>query len=270
MNKRSPNPYHPDIAVFLIAIPFISAFNFYLTYPNLDFTWYYLMRFGIDTAQGYLAWWVVRALIIYMDKVLPYGHRALTRIVVQVVFTTAVGLFIIAATTELLSWAVTGEPAISKFYFFDLFIISIWFYVINGFYIGVHYFNNLRLREKEMENKKQTLASGFMVKLGKQNLKLEYSDILGFFVEAQYVTACTRDGRKFIVEQSLDKLEETLPHDLFFRTNRQYIIHRQLIKGFKRSDHGKLIAMLEESPVFPAEIAISRLKAPAFKSWFRS
>ncbi len=29
-----PNPYHPDVALFLVLIPFISAFDYYLTYSN--------------------------------------------------------------------------------------------------------------------------------------------------------------------------------------------------------------------------------------------
>ncbi|MDZ7647838.1 MAG: hypothetical protein U5K54_12005 [Cytophagales bacterium] len=51
------NPYHPDVALFLILIPFISAFNYYLTYTNIQLSWFLLLTFTIDTVQGYCAWW---------------------------------------------------------------------------------------------------------------------------------------------------------------------------------------------------------------------
>ncbi len=59
--------YHPDIRIFLVAIPLISAFNYYLTYPNIHFNGYLLLTFTIDTLQGYLAWWAVRSIILKLD-----------------------------------------------------------------------------------------------------------------------------------------------------------------------------------------------------------
>ncbi|MCB0376841.1 MAG: hypothetical protein KDD04_13065, partial [Sinomicrobium sp.] len=85
------NPYHPDIPLFLILIPFISAFNYYLTYTNVRFNWFLLLTFSIDTVQGYLAWWGVRAFILYLDKKIPYRKGSVKRIVVQLVCTLIIG-----------------------------------------------------------------------------------------------------------------------------------------------------------------------------------
>ena len=35
------NPYHPDFVLFLILIPFVSAFNYYLTYTHIKFNWFF-------------------------------------------------------------------------------------------------------------------------------------------------------------------------------------------------------------------------------------
>jgi hypothetical protein len=42
-----------------------------------------------------------------------------------------------------------------------------------------------------------------------------------------------------------------------------------MVAGFKRGDNGKLEVLLHPHEVLPAEIMVSRTKAPAFKSWFR-
>ncbi|MFZ6011810.1 MAG: hypothetical protein ACOYXT_15820 [Bacteroidota bacterium] len=49
--KQRSNPYRPDVTLFLIFIPFISAFNYYLTYSNIKVSWFLLLTFTIDTFQ---------------------------------------------------------------------------------------------------------------------------------------------------------------------------------------------------------------------------
>ena len=122
--------YHPDIWVFLIAIPFISAFNYYLTYSNIQFNSFLLLRFTIDTLQGYVAWLLVRWIIFSLDQKIPYKPDFLRRIVIQMISTTIAGLAFLALSTELLSILIKGETAPIHFYTKDLVIISIWFFVI--------------------------------------------------------------------------------------------------------------------------------------------
>src|SRR6476469_853312 len=129
-------PKYNDVKFFLIAIAFISAFNYYLTWSHIKLNWFLVLTYAIDTIQGWLAWWAVRSIIIYLDKKLPYGNRPLTRILVQLLLTTITGMLVIILLTELVSWVLRGRPALANFYFFDIFIIVIWFFVINGVYIG--------------------------------------------------------------------------------------------------------------------------------------
>ena len=131
------NQKYNDVKFFLIAIAFISAFNYYLTWSNIRFNWFLVLTYSIDTVQGWLAWWAVRSIIIYLDKRLPYTDRPLKRILVQLLFTTAAGLLVIILLTELVSWIVRGKPALSNFYLHDIFIFIIWFLVINHFTLRV-------------------------------------------------------------------------------------------------------------------------------------
>jgi DNA-binding LytR/AlgR family response regulator len=96
-----------------------------------------------------------------------------------------------------------------------------------------------------------------------------YDELEGFYVDEDYAVASQLGGKKFYLTQSLDKIEKTLPPGSFYRLNRQYIVHRQIVSGFKRADNGKILVQLQNTSHFPSEIPVSRLRAPSFKSWFQ-
>jgi DNA-binding LytR/AlgR family response regulator len=269
MERKPRSPYHPDVILFVILIPFISAFNYYLTYSNIQLNGFLLLTFTIDTVQGYCAWWGVRAFILYLDKKWPYERGVVKRIVFQLFSTLVIGLFIISVLTELVSLIAKGKPAPLHFYTIDLFIISIWFFVINGIYLGLHFYHLYQESEGRRQHENQIKADGIFVKQGKQEIRLSYDELEGFYVDEDYTVTCQREGKKFYLTQSLDKIEKTLPATSFFRLNRQYIVHRQIVSGFKRSDNGKILVLLQKTTNFPAEIPVSRLRAPAFKGWFQ-
>jgi len=263
------NPYQPDVGIFLILIPFISAFNYYLTYSSIQLSWFLLLTFSIDTIQGYMAWWGVRALMFYLDRRMPYENGIRNRILIQLMTTTIIGLAIISFLTELTSWIAKGKPAPLDFYTVDLFIISIWFFVINGIYIGLRYYNLWKASEERRVNEHKVKSDGLIVRQGKQDLKLNFEELAGFYVDSEYAIACHLTGKKYYMDQSLDKLEKSLPATIFFRLNRQFILHRQMISGFRRLENGKIAVQPNQHECFPSEILVSRTKAPSFKSWFR-
>lgn len=266
---NSKSYYYPDVVLFFVLIPFISAFNYYLTYTNIQFNGFLLLTFVIDTLQGYVAWWGVRSFIIRLDKKLPYESGLVKRLVIQIPGTLVIGLGIISILTELVSWIAKGKPAPLNFYTVDLFIISIWFFFINGIYLGLYYFTLYQESETRRQLENQVKTDGIFVKQGKQEIKLLFEQIEGFYVDGDYTVACESGGKKFYLTHSLDKIEKSIPPLSFYRLNRQYILHREVIKGFKRAENGKILVILATTHKhFPTEIPVSRTKAPAFKSWF--
>ncbi|MEJ0056642.1 MAG: LytTR family transcriptional regulator DNA-binding domain-containing protein [Bacteroidota bacterium] len=263
------NLYHPDIAIFLILIPFISAFNYYLTYSNIRLSFFLLLTFTLDTVQGYLAWWAVRYYIFFLDKRWPFEKGFLSRIIIQLFGSLLIGLLIISTLTELVSWIAKGKAAPLNFYAIDLFIISIWFFVITGIYTGLRYYNLWQHSEAARQEENRAKSEGLVVKQGKQEIRLSFEELAGFYVDDDYAVACHVSGKKYYMGQSLDKIEKTLPTSIFFRLNRQFILHRRMISGFSRSENGKILVMPHRHDNFPSEILISRTKAPSFKAWFR-
>jgi hypothetical protein len=258
-----------DVKFFLIAIAFISAFNYYLTWSNIKFNWFLILTYTTDTIEGWLAWWAVRSIILYLDRKMPYGDRPLKRILIQLVITTVTGLLVIILLTELLSWIVRGKPALLNFYLFDIFIFTIWFFVINGIYIGMHYYAEWKQSETKRQEEKKLRTGGLTVKHGNQNLLIAFNDILSFYTDEGYSVLLTWQSKKYFLDNSLDKIEKSLPAESFFRVNRQYIIHRKALTGFKRAGDGKIEVMVNGVENFPSSMAVSRTKAVSFKNWFQ-
>jgi hypothetical protein len=262
-------PKYHDIKFFLIAVAFISAFNYYLTYSNIRFNRMLVVTYTIDTAEGWLAWLAVRSVIIYLDKKMPYRQNVVKRIVSQTLITTIAGMLVIILLTELVSWIARSRPAVFSFYTFDIFIIAIWFFVINGIYIGMHYYQQWQQSEQSREEEKKLRATGFAVKHGNLNLLITFSDIMGFYSVDGYTYLQTWQEKKYFADRSLDKTEELLPEEIFFRLNRQYILHRSAISGYKKTGDGKLDVLVNASSTIPPFVRVSRTRAAQFKKWFQ-
>jgi DNA-binding LytR/AlgR family response regulator len=66
--------------------------------------------------------------------------------------------------------------------------------------------------------------------------------------------------------QTLEEVEEVIDPKVFYRANRQYIVHIDSIASVKPMENQKLTIRLKE-PNHQFVIDISREKAPSFKKW---
>jgi two-component system, LytTR family, response regulator len=104
----------------------------------------------------------------------------------------------------------------------------------------------------------------FLVVHGNSLIPLSVGDI-GYFHKDTLIFVHTRKNDKYISEfQSLDELESLLDPAIFFRVNRQYIVHIDVISKVKSTHKGVSVALKEP---LSCEIDISREKAGQFKKW---
>jgi DNA-binding LytR/AlgR family response regulator len=268
LNRR---PYHlNDIRLFLILIPLIAAINYHLTYVNIQLNWRLVITYLIDVQQGYVALFCVRAIILYLDRVYPYRRNAARRILMQAAATTIIGDAVIIIQTLIMHQLFSDKPFPFSFFTMDMVIISIWFLVVNGIYIGLHYYTEWQNAEEQRKNELLLRSEGYVVKYGKKNLAVPFVEIIGFTIEKDYAVLVTSGLKNYYLDESLDAVEKKLPAELFFRLNRQFIVHRQMVTGFDRAENGKINVLLSSADSFPAFISVSRLKAPAFKAWFQT
>lgn len=106
----------------------------------------------------------------------------------------------------------------------------------------------------------------FVVKVRNNWLPILTKDIACFYREnLNYLI--TFSGEKYILDfTTLEEIEELLDPKLYFRANRQSIIHIDAIQSIKPHENQKLTITLK-SPV-KMELDVSREKAPGFKKWF--
>jgi hypothetical protein len=108
--------YASEIKLFLLLIPLINAFNYYLTYNNISLSWRTLLTFSIDTIEGYAAWAAVHFVILYLDQRIAFPENVLKRLVVQIITTLFIGMFIIIALTVIIHYAFTDRPMPISFF----------------------------------------------------------------------------------------------------------------------------------------------------------
>lgn len=77
----------------------------------------------------------------------------------------------------------------------------------------------------------------------------------------------TFGGERYILDyNTLEEVEELLDPRVFYRANRQCIVHIEAIQSVKPHENQKLTLTLK-APA-KTEVDVSREKAPAFKKWF--
>ncbi len=92
------------------------------------------------------------------------------------------------------------------------------------------------------------------------------SEIAFLYTENRITYAQLRNENQTVVlGQTLEELEQQLDPKQFFRANRQYIIHIDVIQHIFNHFNGKLKVELKRFPT--TEILVSREKASAFKQW---
>ena len=77
-----------------------------------------------------------------------------------------------------------------------------------------------------------------------------------------------KDKSEIIIGQTMEEVEEELDPLVFFRANRQHILHIDSIHNIQNYYNGKLKVTLVQDP--QREIIISREKSPLFKNWLNS
>jgi hypothetical protein len=109
------------------------------------------------------------------------------------------------------------------------------------------------------------------IESGAKMTKLTYEDIACFYSENKIVYTVQNDGTTINTDFTLNELEEKINDQLFFRANRQIIIHKDTVDQIEKIENGKLRirlkASIENHTI--AEINISRYKRKAFMNWFQ-
>ena len=123
-----------------------------------------------------------------------------------------------------------------------------------------------------MQQMQQTAAPAasyktqFVVRVG-EHLKVVPLDQIAYFFSLEKATFLqTVEGRKFVVDYTMDQLETLLDPRRFFRLNRAYLAQQSAIQDIIHYTNSRLQTVLK--PTAPDnQVLVSREKVNVFKSW---
>lgn len=121
---------------------------------------------------------------------------------------------------------------------------------------------------KSLINGEKKYRKRFLIAGATSFSKINTENIGLFYTENRLTYAVTFDGKEHIIDQTMEKLEEQLDPDVFFRANRSTILNSDAVLKLENYFGGKLFVQLVNP--LKEKITISRLKATEFKNWLGS
>ncbi|MGI4875403.1 MAG: LytR/AlgR family response regulator transcription factor [Janthinobacterium lividum] len=105
----------------------------------------------------------------------------------------------------------------------------------------------------------------FLVRQGETLLPLPAAEVAWFQSRHETVTLAALDGRRFVVDYTLEQLESLLDPHQFFRLNRQLLAQLPAVRRLAPHFGGKLLVALHPAPT--EEVLVSKERASAVKAW---
>ena len=126
--------------------------------------------------------------------------------------------------------------------------------------------NYTLLSDAVKENFSTRHKNRFLAKVGQRSFFLQADEVAYFFADNKIVYLVDKEGNRFIINFTLEKLEPLLDPVDFFRINRKMIVHSKAIEQVKPYFINRLKLTLK-GIMADEEIIISRERVADFKEW---
>jgi len=107
--------------------------------------------------------------------------------------------------------------------------------------------------------------SRFLIKSGEQFKFILSEHVAYFFSDAGNTFLVNLEGKQFLLDEKLEKLETQINPDMFHRISRKFIVSCDSITKISSYFNSRLI--LELTPSSTQEVIVSRERVSAFKAW---
>jgi two-component system, LytTR family, response regulator LytT len=120
---------------------------------------------------------------------------------------------------------------------------------------------------KELQQKLQPkeYRKRFLVKYGQKLVSVEIDEIAYFYSDGRLNFFKTTDNKKFVVDYTMDELEEMLDAEKYFRISRSFYVSVNSIDKIDDYFGNRLVLGLK--PAVDKEALVSREKVTEFKKW---
>jgi len=124
---------------------------------------------------------------------------------------------------------------------------------------------DILLRQLRRQLEPKEYRQRFLVKQGQKLVSIDIGEIAYFFSDGRLNFFKTTDNRKFVVDYTMDELEEMIDPKLFFRISRAFYVSVSCIDRIEEYFGNRLILSLR--PALDKEALVSREKVADFKKW---
>ncbi|WPQ66259.1 LytTR family DNA-binding domain-containing protein [Chitinophaga sancti] len=128
-------------------------------------------------------------------------------------------------------------------------------------------YNRLRDNSKMQQLAAQfkSYKQSFLVHNRDKLIPLSAGNIAWFYTANELVYAGTVDNKQYIIDFTMEQLQQQLDPAVFFRANRQFIVQRGAIQEVEFYFNGRLTLKVHPAP--KEQILISKARVPEFKNW---
>lgn len=129
---------------------------------------------------------------------------------------------------------------------------------------GSDYLTEIRPVLEKLQSLEKSYKQLFIVHVGDAIKMVRTGEIACFFSMAKSTFIATFRGQHYGIDQTLDKLEQVLDPELFFRINRQYIIHFEAIERIRTLSRSRISLRLVSQE---KELLVSTARTREFRQW---
>ncbi|MEM7574801.1 MAG: LytTR family DNA-binding domain-containing protein [Bacteroidota bacterium] len=217
-----------------------------------------------------LCWWVIRATVLAFDLRQPWptAHKS-RRWALQLLVSGAIISLLFVIDLEMRVYFIPDWKYYPKtVWLTDYPLALIFLFLINMLY---YYLWSWQIAPAIAIKPNSTLAaaakqsSAIQVRKGRQTHLVPSTDIAYAYRKNEINYLLTKEGERYMLDCSINQLENRLANQAFFRLNRQLLVQRRSVLSFQTLRTRHLEVILQ--PEFPANAIVNKNKAAAFKRW---
>jgi hypothetical protein len=208
----------------------------------------------------------------FLNRKMPVEQILMTRLIVQFSFSAIFTLLIVYAIYIPYSKYIIHIP-LSRIISpkADLLVIILAIVLINLYYTGQNFFRNWKNLDLILGRDKKIREAGLMddfilVRSGQDSLPIYFNNIAEIYLENKITYLVTFNNQQYILNESLNFYTGFLPAELFFRINRQHLVHRMNLSSFKSIENGKMVVQVKTGDRL---MLVSQKSASNFRAWVK-
>ena len=124
---------------------------------------------------------------------------------------------------------------------------------------------NMAMIEQAMNMMAKKYKERFVVKIGEHIHTIKVEDTAYFFSQDKATFLQSLDKNRFIIDYTLEQVEQLVDPDRFFRINRKYLVSLEAVKDIVTYSNSRLRLILHQTD--DMDVIVSREKVQDFKKW---